>query len=420
MMAKVVSEPISVEVKRIGKAPPVQELEQPLELYSGSELARRQEQPIKPLKVEFWREQGSMEPSSQHWREGNQKKMLSFVKDLARENGLNGGQAGYLAVTLFAFASAHRELGGSLSTMEFNPEKNNMFTFEAIDLFGYEFDPAKYPQAYERVTRRGRITLGQLEHDFGFQDLALKDMREMPQSELKPNPQDETSAVKFRLLELANRTHPERVRMHSAEWGSLNTVKVFYQDVSKEPSLARLRFLTELKLGDFQLNRGETAMLNASNDMLELRETLAHISHGENGIYTQTSDRDKKTAAPTDVAGPGKETLDKISPAVESMLEFPFDLERGILSARAKLEYLGRESTEKLTRSFDDILKQSQTAISAVDDFYSLRPDLAQAAQNDGTVGDRIAQAKERYQRLLETRRTLGEERLLNPPEAEK
>jgi hypothetical protein len=339
-----------------------------LAVLKPSELQIRDEQLNQPL---YWDLKEDVDPSVHTWQQTNEPKILSFIGELAGKNGLNKGQAVYLAAMLCAYGQSHRHhMGGSIAKMGFvpaqkEPPSDAYFEFVTLDLFGYEYDPKA---DYATMMRNKEISLSQLQTQYGFADLAVGDVKEMAASKIAPDTSDPMSALKVAVLHLAKQTHPERVAAVSRDFGTSHSLKVFYRDVTAAGSPSGLPFVAELTVQDFKLSPTEEALIGAATAAAKLRNVIGNIAYGEGGVEDQVNSVSRWDMLSRKRSSGGK--IMKMNLQASDSILLRSSVEGGIIRAREKLQFLEGDELAALASETGNVEAALAPLVEAVDSFH--------------------------------------------------
>ncbi len=205
-----------------------------------------------------------IEPSSHNWESTNNEKVFQFVDSM---QGLSDGQKLYLGIMLETYIrTSMRHGGGSVSNIEYDPE-SEAFGIDTIDTCGY---PVKPGVDYGSRARHREVTLNTLLNQHGFNELIVKNLEDLPETDVQPNLNTAGSAYKLLILASAYARDPERIKIHfsDAHGGT--------QSVAVTDRTGR-NYLVKIGIEDFELSKVEKRLLVLGDRVTEVYELSDYL-----------------------------------------------------------------------------------------------------------------------------------------------
>ena len=269
-----------------------------------------------------------VEPNSNRWEETNTGKVFQFVD---RMNGISNGQKLYLGIMLENYVrTTMRHGGGSICKMEYDP-KERAFGIDTVDTFGYPMNPCA---DYGSLARHREVTLETLLNQFGFSELAVSKVEDLPQTKVRPNPDKPESAYKLLLLASTYATDPERIMLKGG-WCGVESVVVMHKDGDS--------YIVKLEIDDFELS-GVESWLSRIDKQMYITHNLSGdmiyaVMQAQRGVPPRQKFRPfynkKLDKLNEDLGTMNRLIMNSIYPNIDN---FRFGFREGILSARADLE----------------------------------------------------------------------------------
>lgn len=274
----------------------------------------------------------SVEPSCYEWEETNAQKIFQFV---GRMNGLSGGQELYLGIILENYVRlTMRHGGGSICKMEYDPEAR-AFGIDTVDTGGYPLNP---DADYGSLARHREVTLDTLLNQYGFSELAVNRVEDLPQTNVRPNPDKPESAYKLLLLASTYATDPERI-MFKGGWCGIDSIVVAHKDKNS--------YIVKLGVEDFDLSDVESRLSGIKNRMGEADSISGDMLYAV--MEAQKNIPRFRFAYKEDLDTMNRLISKSIYPTIS---DFRIGLTERILRARGDLEYTGNGSAlEYITKS---------------------------------------------------------------------
>jgi len=217
----------------------------------------------------------SVEGSVYDWGRTNQEKIMAFVHKL---KGVNNAWRFYFGTLLInhgenAFKSS---FGGSIVNIHFvgKSKEGACFIINAVDTYGYTYDPLK---AYGNLPLV--VPLGALQEKYGFQDIFIKDLSELPEVNIRTNPnRGPLTMMQMLIMILAAVKHPERI--YIGRKTTYATLSVYRGEIEESSPIVNLA------VDDFVLNLTEQNLLEAAKlaDKLDARDWNSPL-HELNSIF---------------------------------------------------------------------------------------------------------------------------------------
>ncbi len=277
-----------------------------------------------------------IDPSCYTWEDTNAEKIFQFTDGL---RGLSPGQQLYLGIMLenYVRMSMHNS-GGSIVRMEYDPE-SRAFGVDTIDACGYNI-----PSGVDLgiLQRHREVTLETLCSEFGFDELAVRNIEDLPKTDIRPNPEKPESAYKLLLLLSAYANDPARI--------SCMQDGIMINDKDGSYPIAKL------SLSEFALSEAE-ARLSAISEMIA-KDAFSLV------MDLQYAAADCQKEAPKCRLF-YRRSLEKIQNLLMDMMypelyAFGPDFRGRVFKARSRLEYLGRDSALELIgkseKAFSEVL----------------------------------------------------------------
>ncbi len=310
-------------------------------------------------------------PDVYDWSVTNRRKIADFV---ARLDGISMGQKIYLYVMLAAYAenTGKHSLSGSIVDIGFVPE-GQFFEISTVDTFNYAYEQGKFNE------KRWEVSLRTLQERFGFSDLIPKDMRNIPEIHIRPNPNKRESMVKIFLLALAHFTHPERIALVPG----YARMKIFYTDASKRAGLAGEGNLTELEFDDFQLNDIEHEFEKAQTLANRLHLVITDLLYTHFGIAEQGNESDIREAIKNMRWTVRKKAARAYKTAADALVNayrphgggvFMRAFPNKVMEARASLNFLSVQQQTELIETLNRSLADLKKAWAALSEFHHRLP----------------------------------------------
>ncbi len=331
-------------------------------------------EPMAPLSIDF---QNRIEPHVGNWAETNVSKILQFV---GRLEGLTPGQRIYLAALLAGYAenTGRHSLNGSILEISFVPD-GRFFEITTVDTAGY---PYREDVEYGARKQHWEVSLQTLDDRFGFEDLLVRDVSEIPETHIQGNPQRPSSGLKVLLLRLAALKHPERIIV-----GSLPAPLTVYRG---EPGISLP--IAKLDLHDFLL----TAMEEDLRESVRLTEKLSLPLLSLDALFKEQLSSTKINLLKKRKIQHIQETLKK---AWESMAVGVLwnKLRHRIIEARSRLDVLRGEPAIELIALLDDAIAGAEGSLKEIKAYTSKNKTLLNLRLEGSGATVRVSIAKIEY-----------------------
>jgi len=340
---------------------------------------------VKPAHSDF---QERVDGDVHVWGTTNEYKIIEFVKNL---EGISSGQKFYLAALLINYANntGRHSLSGSIIDIGFVPD-GQFFEITSVDTFGYPYNPNK---DYGSLKRHWEVSLRTLQEQFGFEDILIKDLSEIPEISIRNNPDRPLSIIKIALLVLTASKYPERVAL-GYEMFSPSSLGVFKGEPGKSVRIARLEF------EDFMLINLEQAFMEAAGVADKLDDQLGSL---------QVIFRDR--LMPTWGNLLKKRRVEAIQDSLREAtrvanMGMRSDTKEEIFKVRTKLSVLTNEQSTRLLAKIDETILRTEEALRLVEKYASENRNFAQARYfaDEPGAGTYLAQARDLLLKLRAAR----------------
>jgi len=244
-----------------------------------------------------------------------------------------------------------RHGGGSILNIEFEPE-TQAFGIDTVDTFGYKFNPNA---DYAGLARHREVTLDTLLTHFGFKDIVIKNIQDIPKTDIRPNPDKPDSAVNLILMLSAYATNPERLKVCSDE------LRILRNKNNRED------YIASIKIDDFELNELEDALLNFT------KNTGMECYNYGGALYRCIWDaQDKKSNKHKDVLDEVYKILDNSSPF--HMHDYSNVAEKELLKARKNLQFIEKKPATEIMQGIEGKLEDYKQALNKMDEIACKYP----------------------------------------------
>jgi hypothetical protein len=335
----------------------------------------------KPLHLSF---NNQVEPHARNWQTTNEEKILALALQL---EGLTGGQRLYLAALLYSYArnTGRHSLNGSIVTIGFVPQRQTI-ELVTVDTAGYPY----HPQGdYGSFMQNREISLRTLQEQFGFEDLFIEDVRQLPSIEISNNPENPLAIPKVVALVLAALKHPERIRLVGYFLERKTFLTVFYQDLGQAQRPEGFPVLTQLEVSDFHLNEIEHKFLEVRRLLDALYKVAGDLMYSdEYGFH-----RFNKGMRIWPQVKCGQDAMKALQEAQASLFDLgtlPYELDRVILNARKRLRYVNQTETDKLLEMLNQSVRSFDAGLKKVSYFFEKYSEEAQQTGRRGKKGEEV------------------------------
>jgi hypothetical protein len=335
----------------------------------------------KPLHLDF---QDRVDGDVHVWGTTNQYKIIEFVKNL---EGISSGQKFYLAALLINYANntGRHSFSGSIIDIGFVPD-GQFFEITSVDTFGYPYNPNR---DYGSLKRHWEVSLRTLQEQFGFEDILIKDLSEVPEISIRNNPDRPLSIMKILLLVLTANKYPERVAV-GYEWFVPSSLGVFKGEPEKSVMIA------QLELEDFMLTNLEQAFMEAAEVACKIRNPLSSLEFIFRDPLMLIFNFFKVKAI--------RDSLREAEKVTNISMELATKEE--IFKARKKLSVLSDEQSIQLLAKLDEVISKTAKALMLVEKYASKNRSFARARYmaNYPSAGTDLAQAQDLLLKLRAAR----------------
>ncbi|MBT3582821.1 hypothetical protein HN924_01200 [Candidatus Woesearchaeota archaeon] len=288
-----------------------------------------------------------VDPSLYTWEGTNTEKIYDFVNNI---DSLNNGQKLHLSIMLENYVrTTLRHGGGSILRMEFDSDAN-AFGIDTIDTFGKKFDAEEYAAA------RGKhreVTLDMLLSQYNFEDIMIKDVSQIPETDILPNPENLESAHKVMILMSAYATHPERITW--ANDRSTPMIGVYREGNHNDD------YITRLGIEDFLLTDMESKLV-------DFEKKNSEYTHNMDKLNTLFYSFSKDKALSFSYRKKVKNYSSEFIAIFSDIIYASNNVTRKIINARSELQYLSNDSAETLIENAYNKLETYNAVINNVAD----------------------------------------------------
>lgn len=298
-----------------------------------------------------------VEPESSLWEKTNMQKIFQFIN---RMYGLSNGQKLYLGIMLENYVRLTlRHGGGSIFKMEYDPEAR-AFGVDTVDTYGYPMSP---DADYGSLARHREVTLETLLNQFGFSELVVKRVEDLPRTNVRPNPDKPESAYKVLLLASTYATDPERILLKGG-WLGVESIIVAHKD--------KQSYIVNLGVDDFALSNVESMLSGIKNRMDEANSLVGDMIYAVGQVRDSMPRRqsfryfhNKKLDQMKGGLGTLSELISKsLNPNINN---FRFGFPERILRARVDLEYLSNDSALDYISTSEDGFRKAVQTVDEID-----------------------------------------------------
>ncbi len=284
----------------------------------------------------------TLEPQCAQWEETNRRKIFEFVDTF---EGLSSSQQVYLGFMLENYVrQSLSHGGGSILQIEYHPNEQ-AFGIDTVNSFGYAYDDRV---DYAGLAQHREITLEALSRGYGFGELAVTNIADLPQTNILPNAEKKDSAYKLMLLLSTYATHRDRICFKGGVFSPSSLVIA-----NKE----RSNYISEFTLEDFTLSALETQLQGITQRLMEVVED----EHRFLGAVHTISNPLSRTKSPEDAILSKLRHLCNEGEPFMKLYHLNEEYKTRVLHARSELQYLDHDSAYQFVLLSEGIV---QTALN--------------------------------------------------------